>query len=165
MAEIPQWRMKGDWFDVCSCDVPCPCEFAQPPTNNHCEGVLAYHIREGEYGDIRLDGLNVLAVAQFDGNIWTGEAHPSLGLYIDARGDTRQRDALQQVMRGGVDPMQILTDEQQGLHLALTQQESLQGFKGPLAALKRIEGQKRTVLWQRLQQRQQRRECLLERGV
>jgi Protein of unknown function (DUF1326) len=56
--------------------------------------VLAYHIREGAYGNVRLDGLNVLAVAQFDGNIWTGEAHPSLGLYIDARADERQRDAL-----------------------------------------------------------------------
>jgi len=62
--------------------------------------VLAYHIREGAYGDVQLDGLNVLAVAQFDGNIWTGEAHPSLGLYIDARADERQRDALQGVFSG-----------------------------------------------------------------
>ena len=31
--------------------------------------MLAYHIREGAYGDVQLDGLNVLAVAQFDGNI------------------------------------------------------------------------------------------------
>ena len=60
MADIPQWRLVGDYFDVCSCDIPCPCEFAQPPTNNHCEGVLAYHIGEGNYGDVRLDGLNVL---------------------------------------------------------------------------------------------------------
>ena len=62
--------------------------------------MLAYHIREGAYGNVRLDGLNVLAVAQFDGNIWTGEAHPSLGLYIDARADERQRDALQGSFRG-----------------------------------------------------------------
>ena len=62
--------------------------------------MLAYHIREGAYGDVQLDGLNVLAVAQFDGNIWTGEAHPSLGLYIDARADARQRDALQGVFSG-----------------------------------------------------------------
>jgi hypothetical protein len=62
--------------------------------------VLAYHIREGAYGDIELDGLNVLAVAQFDGNIWAGEAQLTLGLYIDARADARQRDALQQVFSG-----------------------------------------------------------------
>jgi hypothetical protein len=62
--------------------------------------VLAYHIREGAYGDLRLDGLNVLAVGQFDGNIWAGEARLTLGLYIDARADGRQRDALQQVFSG-----------------------------------------------------------------
>ena len=32
METIPQWRLRGDWFDVCKCDIPCPCEFAQPPT-------------------------------------------------------------------------------------------------------------------------------------
>jgi hypothetical protein len=58
MADIPDWWMKGDWFDVCSCNLPCPCAFAQAPTNNHCEGVMAYHVREGAYGDVRLDGLN-----------------------------------------------------------------------------------------------------------
>jgi hypothetical protein len=62
--------------------------------------VLAYHIREGAYGNMRLDGLNVLAVGQFDGNIWAGEARLTLGLYIDARADERQRDALQRVFSG-----------------------------------------------------------------
>ena len=33
MADVPNWWMKGDWFDVCSCNVPCPCGFAQAPTN------------------------------------------------------------------------------------------------------------------------------------
>jgi hypothetical protein len=49
---------------------------------------------------MRLDGLNVLTVAQFDGNIWAGEARLTLGLYIDAQADERQRDALQQVFSG-----------------------------------------------------------------
>jgi hypothetical protein len=39
MAEIPQWHVAGDWFDVCSCDIACPCIFGQPPTNNLCRGV------------------------------------------------------------------------------------------------------------------------------
>jgi hypothetical protein len=65
MTDIPHWWMRGDWFDVCSCDIACPCEFAQPPTNNRCEGVLAYKVREGAYGDVRLDGLNVLGIGQF----------------------------------------------------------------------------------------------------
>ena len=62
--------------------------------------MLAYHIREGAYGNIRLDGLNVLAVSQFDGNIWAGEARLTLGLYIDERANEGQRDVLQQVFSG-----------------------------------------------------------------
>jgi len=100
MADIPQWWMRGDWFDVCSCDIACPCEFAQPPTNNRCEGVLAYHVREGVYGDVRLDGLNVLGVAHFEGNIWAGQAKVSLGLFIDERASESQRQALQTVFSG-----------------------------------------------------------------
>jgi hypothetical protein len=62
--------------------------------------VLAYHIHEGAYGNIRLDDLNVLGVSQFDGNLWAREARLTLGLYIDARADERQREALQQVFSG-----------------------------------------------------------------
>ncbi len=100
MADIPQWWMKGDWFDVCSCNIACPCEFAQPPTNNHCEGVLAYHIREGRYGNVGLDGFNVVLVSSFDGNIWAGEAKISFGFFIDERADEAQRQALQSVFSG-----------------------------------------------------------------
>ncbi|HZD01934.1 MAG TPA: DUF1326 domain-containing protein [Actinomycetes bacterium] len=100
MAEIPQWRLVGDWFDVCSCDMPCPCEFAQPPTNNHCEGVLAYHIREGRYGEVPLDGLNVLALVAWDGNLWAREATLAMGIFIDERADERQRKALQAIFGG-----------------------------------------------------------------
>jgi hypothetical protein len=100
MAEVPDWRLAGDWFDVCSCDIPCPCEFAQAPTNNVCEGVLAYHIREGNYGDVRLDGLNVLGLGGFEGNLWAGEAKVALGLYLDERADDAQREALQIIFGG-----------------------------------------------------------------
>ncbi len=31
------------------------------------QGVLAYRVREGVYGDLRLDGLNVIGVAEFEG--------------------------------------------------------------------------------------------------
>ena len=92
--------MKGDWFDVCSCDLPCPCEFGQKPTNNHCEGVLTHHIREGVYGDVRLDDLSLIVIAQFDGNIWKGEAEVDHGIFIDERADEKQREALLAVFSG-----------------------------------------------------------------
>jgi hypothetical protein len=98
--DVPQWHVAGDWFDVCRCDIPCPCEFAQAPTDNYCEGVLAYHVREGNYGDVPLDGLSVIAVGAFEGNIWAGEAEMSLGMFIDERADEPQREALQMIFGG-----------------------------------------------------------------
>src|SRR3954452_7766555 len=94
MREIPGWHLGGEWFDVCSCDIPGPCEFAQPPTNNVCEGVLAWHIREGHYGDTRLHALNVVGVGWIEGNMWSRKAKVAMGLSLAARADDAQREAL-----------------------------------------------------------------------
>ena len=51
MADIPAWHAKGEWFDVCRCNVPCPCSWAQAPDDDYCDGVLVWHIREGRYGE------------------------------------------------------------------------------------------------------------------
>ena len=96
MGNIPSWHAKGDWFDVCKCNIPCPCTFAQAPSFGDCEGVLAWHVREGRYGDVVLDGLNVLALGAFKGNIWAG-AKITLGIFIDSRAGDMQREALQTI--------------------------------------------------------------------
>ena len=100
MPPIPNWHVVGDWFDVCKCTIPCPCTFAQPPTFGDCDGVLAYHIRHGLYGEVQLDGLNILGVGHFVGNIWAGETKAVLGLFIDERADRSQREALQFIWGG-----------------------------------------------------------------
>ncbi len=99
MADIPKWRLKGDWFDTCKCSIPCPCYFAQPPTYGDCEGVLAWHIREGNFGDVPLDGLSVIALGAFAGNVWAG-AKVTMGIFIDERANTRQREALRMIFGG-----------------------------------------------------------------
>ncbi len=100
MAEVPGWRVVGDWFDVCKCAVPCPCTFAQAPTYGDCEGILAWHIREGHFGETRLDGLNVVGIGAFEGNIWAGETKVAMGMYLDERADDAQREALQTIFGG-----------------------------------------------------------------
>jgi hypothetical protein len=100
MAEIPAWNIKGDWFDVCKCTIPCPCTFAQAPSDGTCDGILAWHIREGSYGDVQLDDLNVVALGAFEGNIWAGEAELAMGIYMDERADAGQREALQVIFGG-----------------------------------------------------------------
>lgn len=97
---IPTWKASGDWFDVCKCKIPCPCEFAQEPTYGDCEGVLAYHIRNGYYGNTSLDGLNAIGIGAFEGNIWKGETKINLGFFFDERADKEQREALQMIFSG-----------------------------------------------------------------
>ena len=97
---IPDWKVFGDWFDVCKCNIPCPCEFAQTPTYGDCDAVLAYHIRSGYYGQIPLDGLNVLVLSYFKGNIWSGEVKASIGLFFDEKANSQQREALQMIFSG-----------------------------------------------------------------
>jgi hypothetical protein len=100
MPDVPRWHVRGDWFDVCKCTVPCPCTFAQAPTEGDCEGILAWHVREGTYGDVQLDGLNVVALGAFEGNIWAGDTKVTVGMYLDERAADGQREALQMIFGG-----------------------------------------------------------------
>ena len=97
---IPSWNLSGDWFDVCKCNIPCPCIFAQTPTYGDCDGVLVYHIKKGEYGEIRLNGLNVLALSYFKGNIWSGNTKVDIAVFFDERATKEQRDALNMIFIG-----------------------------------------------------------------
>lgn len=99
MSEIPKWNISGDWFDTCKCSIPCPCYFAQPPSAGDCDGILAWHIREGNYGGIPLEGLNVMATGVFKGNLWAG-AKATMGIFLDERADQRQREALRMIFSG-----------------------------------------------------------------
>lgn len=100
MADVPRWQLNGDWFDVCKCNIPCPCYFAQTPTFGDCEGTLVWHVREGRFGDVVLDGLNVLALGAFRGNVWAGETKAAIGVFFDERADERQRKALETIFTG-----------------------------------------------------------------
>jgi hypothetical protein len=99
-TNIPKWKVSGDFFDVCKCNIPCPCTYAQAPSYGDCDGVMAYHVRSGQYGEASLDGLNVLGLAYFKGNIWAGETKASIGLFFDEKANPQQREALQMIFSG-----------------------------------------------------------------
>jgi hypothetical protein len=99
-TNIPNWKVSGDFFDVCKCNIPCPCTYAQAPSYGDCDGVMAYHVRSGQYGEASLDGLNVLGLVYFKGNIWAGETKASIGLFFDEKANPQQREALQMIFSG-----------------------------------------------------------------
>jgi hypothetical protein len=99
-TNIPDWKVSGDFFDVCKCNIPCPCTYAQAPSYGDCDGVLAYHVRSGQYSETSLDGLNVLGLVYFKGNIWAGETKATIGLFFDEKANPQQREALQMIFSG-----------------------------------------------------------------
>ena len=100
LGVFPNGRLQGIGLMFASCNIPCPCEFAQTPTNGECEGVIAYHIKNGYYGNTPLDGLNVLGLTYFKGNIWAGETKLDGAFFFDERANQQQRDALQMIFTG-----------------------------------------------------------------
>lgn len=53
------WSIKADYTETCSCTVPCPCSYGSPATRGHCEANSLIEIKEGNMGDINLDGINI----------------------------------------------------------------------------------------------------------
>ena len=104
MAAQTKWRLTGDYFENCNCDVVCPCLIspAAPltarPTQGVCDVALVFHIDKGSYGQFSLDGLNVAVVVHTPGPMADGNW--TLGAYIDERADDEQTAALGAIFGG-----------------------------------------------------------------
>ena len=44
------WSLKGSYFETCSCELMCPCNFSfdHGATYDYCRVTLVFNIREGE---------------------------------------------------------------------------------------------------------------------
>jgi hypothetical protein len=104
MATQAKWRLSGDYFENCNCDVVCPClvspaaPMAAWPSQGVCDVALLFHIDKGNYGETALDGLNVAVVAHTPGPM--GEGNWTLAAYIDERADDKQTAALGAIFGG-----------------------------------------------------------------
>lgn len=104
MADQTQWHLSGDYFENCNCNIVCPClvSSAAPLTSRPTEGVcnvpLAFHIERGRYGQVTLDGLNVVLAIHTPGSMADGNW--SIAAYIDQRADDKQTEALGAIFTG-----------------------------------------------------------------
>lgn len=101
---MPKWQLTGDYFENCNCDVVCPC-LASPaapltsrPSRGACDVALVFHIDQGSYGGVALDGLSVVLAAHAPGPMADGNW--AVAAYIDERADDRQTAALGAIFTG-----------------------------------------------------------------
>ena len=93
-----QLMIRGVEYANCNCNYGCPCQFAAPTTNGFCEAVVSGHIEEGNFNDVRLDGLDWALLLQWPGEIAEGNGKQQV--IIDERADSRQREALRKILHG-----------------------------------------------------------------
>ena len=94
------WHLKGTVIVACNCEYGCPCNFNARPSHGHCEGGWTWHVEDGRFGDVRLDGLNFSMLADWPAAIHEGNGEALL--LIDEVADERQREAIGQFLRGEV---------------------------------------------------------------
>jgi len=92
------WHLKGTYFETCNCDVACPCVFLSAPSEGECRVLVAWHVDEGEDGEIDLSGLNVAMAIHSPGHMM--ETKWRAALYLDERASPAQKDALTRIFAG-----------------------------------------------------------------
>lgn len=92
------WHITGDYVLACNCDYGCPCNFNARPTMGFCQGAVGFHVADGAYGDVRLDGQKAFVALK-----WPGAIHEGNGvgaIFIDEAASPAQREALVKIVSG-----------------------------------------------------------------
>jgi hypothetical protein len=105
MNDLLPWELTGTYLESCNCEAICPCRRiggrqGGRSTYGVCLGTLSWKIDDGRAGDVDLGGLNVVLAQEYsddeEGSPWR------FFLYLDERGDDRQREALTQIYLGNL---------------------------------------------------------------
>jgi hypothetical protein len=98
MADVA-WRMKGQYIKNCNCVATCPCDTVGfPYPEKGCEGMAGMRISEGNFGDVKLDGLTWLVVYKWPGALHEGNG--SVQAFIEQKASEAQRTALLTILSG-----------------------------------------------------------------
>ena len=97
------WSIEGRYVEYCSCDTGCPCESMAPPTNGHCEGLVAFQVDKGHCEGVSLDGITVVATFHFPRAIHHGAGHMQ-PILEDTLSD-EQKDAVFYILTGEDQPV------------------------------------------------------------
>jgi hypothetical protein len=92
------FKVEGDYFESCTCNVSCPCIFLAPATGDACDVVFAWHINRGEMDGVKLNDLNVVMAVHTPKQMTDGGWKAAL--YLDERADEKQGKLLGAIFSG-----------------------------------------------------------------
>jgi hypothetical protein len=103
------WSLSGSYFETCSCDVVCPCtaSLSLGATEDRCNVVLVFNVKQGDVDGTDVGGVTVAAVA--DTPKVMSEGNWRLGVVIDEGASDEQAEKLGGVFSGALGgPMEAL---------------------------------------------------------
>jgi hypothetical protein len=97
------WSIAGSYLEACNCEVICPCrriagQSGGRSTYGECVGALSWKIAKGGVGDVDLAGMMVVIATRYHDDEPGSPWHHVL--FVDARGDERQRQAMSDIFTG-----------------------------------------------------------------
>lgn len=95
------WKLAGDYFENCSCDVLCPCitsAMQAAADTERCLVPMVCRIDDGHFDEVRLDGLTFVMV--IDSPAVMAEGNWRMALYVDERASEQQQAALLAILSG-----------------------------------------------------------------
>jgi hypothetical protein len=94
------WKLKGSYFETCSCDLMCPCNMSMDhgATYDYCRVILVFNVKEGEIEGTDVSDLTVAAVV--DSPKVMTEGNWRLGMFVDDRASDEQMEKLTAVFGG-----------------------------------------------------------------
>jgi hypothetical protein len=113
------WKIEGQYFENCSCDVPCPCTVSLDfgADRDRCHALLIFQVEAGEVDGVDVSGTTVAAMV--DSPKVMSEGNWRLGVLIDDQASDEQVEKLAAVFGGQLGgPMEALgplVGEQLGL--------------------------------------------------
>ncbi len=101
MADLAQWKIKGELILNCNCTVFCPCVVSlgkHPPTEGYCQAWLGVRIDEGHYDGEDLSGLNIGMLMDIPGNM--GRGNWKAAAFFDERASDKAYAGLEMIFSG-----------------------------------------------------------------
>ena len=93
-----KWAIEGDYYQACSCDYGCPCQFQAPPIQGFCADISVWTVDKGHHEGVSLDGLAFGVSAR-----WPEALHKGNGtafVFVDERANEEQRGAIMSIVSG-----------------------------------------------------------------
>ena len=97
-TQIPKWHLKAEYVETCNCDFGCPCNFSGFPTYGFCRALVLHSITSGSYGDVKIDGIDVIFAVSWPKAIHEGNG--TCQLFISKHATQQQRDAILMIFSG-----------------------------------------------------------------